>query len=130
MVKSGFPLYIVGLAFVTLIGLNRMIIAYKLDALQLVYFSLAFLVFYMLYFLPESVRSVLFIKMGEDIGSGPDAMWKLERDARLTSRLIALLMPILVVGAIALVAWFVPLVLPKYIPGIAPTAVYILGAVY
>ncbi|MBU1043054.1 MAG: polysaccharide biosynthesis C-terminal domain-containing protein [Candidatus Omnitrophica bacterium] len=130
MMKSGFPIYLVGLVFVVLMSLNRIIIVKMLGTTALGHFSLAFLVFSFLYFIPESIRIVLYVRMGESYGSAGQDREKLRKFLSVGTKLLSIIMPFVVFAMSVMLMFFVPIVLPKYVVGIKPTILYMCSVLF
>jgi O-antigen/teichoic acid export membrane protein len=128
LVKIGFPIMLITLAFILLRSVDRVIIAARLSPEMLGYFGIATIISGLIYFaLADVLGAILFPRVMESLGSNEQASGLKDYVIQPTL-LIAFLVPFLI-GAMYL-SIHVPLLhlLPDYAPAIPVSKILILGS--
>jgi len=113
----GFPLFVYNIFSLVMLGTDRFLVALKLGATNLGYYSFALMAANFILYLPAIVSTVLIIRLFEAVGAkreNENISAHLMEPTLLLSCFVPLLFAFIVVG----VESFLPVVFVKYLPGI------------
>ena len=129
LLKEGFPIMLYNFGAILLSTSDRIVISYFLGNEPLGYYGIAIMVFGFMRQIPGTAREVI----------EPDLMQRMEsrREERILREYLfapllttAYLMPFLVGSVFFVVPAVIPLVLPRYVPGIAATQIIVFGCYF
>ena len=129
LIKKGITIKAFGLCILLLRTTDRFIISYFLGMEQLGYYAIALMVLQSFMLIPGASRQVIEPRIVQDIGNhSTDTMLSEYIFKPLLNS--AYYLPFLIGPVIFLLPTLITLVLPRYIPGIIPTQILIIGAYF
>ncbi len=129
LVRQGFPIMIYNFGAILIATSDRIVISYFLGNKQLGYYGIAIMIFSFIKQIPGTAREVIEPKLMQDITEN-------EKENTLREYLFkplintAYFMPFLVGPVIFFIPVLIPLLLPKYVPGIPATQIIIFGCYF
>lgn len=130
LLKTGFPIYIVGLMFIMLTSMDRVIVLGFLGTAQLGLYTLASTALAVLMMVPSLVSNVVYPKMAELYGTTGD-MSKLAPQVRHMIRLNLLLtMPVALLFLLSFYFYIVPVYLDAYMEGRNAMAIVMIAVLF
>lgn len=129
LIRDGFPIMVYNFAVVLLNTSDRLVISYLLGNEQLGYYGVAIMVHSFLRQIPGRAREVLEPRLMRSVShqSREEILREYLFKPLLTT---AFLMPLLIGPAVFLLPVVIPLLLPKYIPGILATQIIVCGCYF
>ena len=127
LIKKGFPIVLFNVAALLISTSDRFIVAYFLGNEQLGYYGIAIMCMGFLMNTPGASREVIEPKMMQSFGknSAEDGINKYFLKPLINS---AYLMPFLIGIVFFMLPLVIPLILPKYIAGILPSQIIVIGS--
>ncbi len=129
LIKHGFPIMIFNLIVALIITSDRVVISLFLGNRELGYYGIAIMVFNFLMNIPNVARTVIEPKLMQEMQSE-------SREESLKKYFLSPLfntayyMPILAVPVFFILPPVIPLLLPRYTPGIEPSQILIIGCYF
>jgi O-antigen/teichoic acid export membrane protein len=129
MVRKGFPIMLADFCIEIIMTSDRLIIAILLSQTELGYYGIAIMVLAILIQLPGTAREIMEPQVMRDMDGRDNADFV---DQYLLKPLIntAYLMPFLIGPVCLILPVGIPILLPKYLPGIIPTQIIALGVFF
>jgi len=127
--KIGFALLIVGLAYMTLTNIDKIIIIIFLGKTSLGYYSIAFMMSILIIDFPNAVASTIFPNFLGKYGEN-DNIQDLKKYMVQPTLIFAYLMPILIGWVYIVIEPLIKLLLSKYVAGIESAKILILGSFF
>ena len=129
LIKMGLPLMVVGFAYSTFMGVDRLMITRYLGVTSLGYYSLALLVMTYADVIPNILSIVVFPNMQENFGES--GSYKSTGQFVIKPTILsAYCTPLFLGTAYFAVPFLVKLLLPKYMPGIDSMRICLIGAFF
>lgn len=120
LLKIGFPLLVMGIVFMTLTNIDRIMIIRLLDRENLGFYTIALMVNGYIAQLPSLVYGVFFPRFYQAYGEKQD-IFEIKKLFMKPTLIFAYLFPILIGLVIIILPLLIHYVLPAYIPGLIPT---------
>lgn len=129
LIRIGFPIMAVGIAYTFLNTADRWIIGILLGAEELGYYSMAIIVFGGMTLFPKVISRQLYPRMGYDWGK-TKSKEKLEHWTWLQTKYTGYLVIPLLIGVLIVFPWIIRTWLPEYTPGILPLKIIVFGPLF
>lgn len=129
LIRIGFPIMAVGIAYTFLNTVDRWIIAVFLGAEELGYYSMAIIVFGGMTLFPKVISQQLYPRMAYDWGKS-NSKEELKNWAWLQTKYTGFLILPLLVGILSVFPWIIRTWLPEYIPGIFSLQIIVFGPLF
>jgi O-antigen/teichoic acid export membrane protein len=129
LIKTGFVLLIIGLGYITLTSIDKIVIIIFLDKTSLGYYSIAFMVVTLMMYFPNAISSIMFPSFLGKYGEN-DNIQDLKKYMVQPTLILAYLMPILIGWIYIIIGPLIKLTLNKYIPGIESAKILVLGSFF
>lgn len=129
LIRIGFPIMAVGVAYTLFNTLDRWIIGLMLDSTQLGYYSLSIIIFGSMILLPKIISQQIYPRMAYDWGKYRSAMglekWA-KKQTLYTSYIVYVLVPI----SIIFIPFLIDFLLPEYREGILSVKIIMFAALF
>lgn len=129
LIKIGFPIMAVGVAYTLFNTLDRWIIGLMLDSTQLGYYSLSIIIFGSMILLPKIISQQIYPRMAYDWGKNRSALvlekWA-KKQTLYTSYIVYILVPLSFILVPLLIEYF----LPEYEEGIISVKIIVFAALF
>ncbi|HKK25990.1 MAG TPA: polysaccharide biosynthesis C-terminal domain-containing protein [Gracilimonas sp.] len=129
LIRIGFPIMAVGIAYTFLNTADRWIIAVFLEPAELGYYSMAIIVFGGMTLFPRIISMQLYPRMAFDWGKSNSKEKLLHWTWLQTKYSIFLIIP-LMGGVLVVFPWIIRTWLPEYIPGIFSLQIIVFGTIF
>ncbi|MBE9048669.1 oligosaccharide flippase family protein [Pleurocapsales cyanobacterium LEGE 10410] len=129
LIRIGFPIMAVGIAYTFLNTVDRWIIGIFLGAEELGYYSMAIIVFGGMTLFPKVISQQLYPRMAYDWGKS-NSIEELRYWTWLQTKYTGILIFPLLVGVLTIFPWIIKTFLPQYTPGIFPLQIIVFGALF
>jgi O-antigen/teichoic acid export membrane protein len=126
MIRTGAPLLINGLVWTLMMSIDRFVILAFMTMTDLGIYSVALLGFSTLVLIPQSIAQVFYIKMSQDYGATNDVEILFNNAAKFT-KILSLLSALISLLAYFSLPILIKFVMPKYIEGVVPAQILIIG---
>lgn len=130
LLKTGFPIYIVGLMFILLTSIDRVIVLGYLGTEQLGLYTLASTATAVLMMAPSLVSNVMYPRLAEHYGATGDVRELVPLVRRMIRLNLLLTLPVALVFLVTFYFYVVPLYLDAYLEGRNAMAIICLAAVF
>ncbi len=126
LIKIGFPLLILGLMYLTITSIDRIMIYGFIGPTSVGYYSIAVMAFNFAFFLPTQVGIVMFPRFLQKYGETGNVK-SLETYLSEPTQIMAYTMPIFIGSLFILAPGLIKLLLPAYVPGIKAMLLLLVG---
>lgn len=130
ILSTGFPIYVVGLLFILLTSIDRVIVLYYLGTEELGHYTLATTALAVLMMAPSLVSNVMYPRLAEEFGLNRQLSGLVPLVREVVRLNLLLTLPVAAVFLVVFYFFVIPVYLDEYLPGRAAMAIILAAALF